>query len=58
MLNNHFFLKNHLLFPNPEEVFDKVANFSYNKASMFSKSQEKDCLRNFESLTDELFNSK
>lgn len=50
LLENHFFLRNHLRFPKPGYVFDHIINFPIEKVQRFSTNQSQDCLENMTDL--------
>ena len=54
ILSNHFFLKNHIFFPDPYEVFMSIVNFPIDKIKKFSSEQGEECLANMNNLTLQL----
>lgn len=54
LLENHFYLRNHLFFPNPETVLDRIVNFPVDEIKQFSKKQQEECRINFDLLINAL----
>lgn len=54
LLDNHYFLRNHLMYPNPEYVYEKILNFPIHRIREFSKEQSHKCLANMRDLVNAL----
>lgn len=54
LLSNHYFLKNHLFYPSPEKVVERIIKFPYKEIEKFSFTQQKECIENLDNLLDHL----
>ena len=57
ILENHYFLRNHLSFPSPNYVFERILHFPSNNINGFANFQERECLKNMDDLVKILFES-
>lgn len=54
LLDNHYFLRNHIRFPQPEYVYEKIKNFPIQRIRDFSDKQSDECLANMRDLVNAL----
>lgn len=54
MLNCHYFMRNHILFPSPYYVFKCIMDYPKEKASSFSSKMQDECVQNMEMIVSKL----